>query len=326
MVLLASRGAICAEEINMLFIGNSFTFRHDLNLLVKQVFEEGKPDLTVNTQRVVFGGMDMFHQSTYYFSQTFIEQATIDAETIRARIRTMEGFLKLDAPPEEFTRFWKVIRGRPRVPEFPRGNIERAIRNHKKLLDNNPRTKWDYVVLQSWQDVYPDLDEGYAKYATRMASIARAQGAKVILYITAPNIQNATPVTEPKEQERVDRERKLVTELANKIHPFAVAHVPLAINRIQQGGTELTFCYRNDFHPNQYAAFLTANMFYAAFFKETPEGFAFNTVTETNPKGEAPGKDPDGGDATVVFDDDTKTYLQRVAFEAVQAFDAGYTQ
>ncbi len=34
-----------------------------------------------------------------------------------------------------------------------RQNSER----HKDLLADNPRRKWDYVVLQSWQDEYPDL-------------------------------------------------------------------------------------------------------------------------------------------------------------------------
>jgi hypothetical protein len=39
-----------AEEITILFLGNSFTFRHDLKELVKGVFEEGQPGLTVNVE------------------------------------------------------------------------------------------------------------------------------------------------------------------------------------------------------------------------------------------------------------------------------------
>lgn len=274
-------------------------------------------------QRVVYGGQDMFKHSTYYFTQSFIEQATVSDATIKERIRKMEGFLKLKSSPDEYRHFWKVVRAGKKALPFTHihKNIKKAIRDHKKLLANNPKTKWDYVVLQSWQDVHPSLDEGYARYAQKLAGVARAQGARVILYITAPNIHNPKPVQEPQLQERVDREVKLAKTLARKIDASAVVPVPLAINMIQRGGTDLTFCYVNDFHPNQYTAFLTSNMFYAAFFKKSTEGFKYNSVTETNPKGKGPGKDPDGGDAKVVFDEKTKTYLQKMAYQAVMAFE-----
>ena len=309
------------EDVNILFLGNSFTFRHDLDQLVKKVIEEGQPGLKVHAERVVYGGMSMYQHSELFFSQTFIEQHTIKDQTIRDRIQQMENLLELEEPPAEYVHFWKEIRGSRVMKEFPRSSIEKAIRDHRELLKNNPRTKWDYVVLQSWQDVYPDIDQGYSKHARFLAAIAGEQGAKVILYVTAPDIQNAEPVTQPQLQDRVDREIKVILELAKSIEPFAVVHVPLAVNLIQKGGTDLTFCYVNDFHPNQTCAFLTSNMFYAALFKQGTVGFAYNSVTETNPKEMGPGKDPDGNDATVVFDLQTKEYLQRMAHEAVMAFD-----
>jgi len=310
------------NEINMLFLGNSFTFRHNLPRLVKKVVEEGQPGVTVNTSRVVYGGQNMFKHSTYYLSQTFLEQSTITDETINDRIKQMEGFLNLKNDPQKFADYHKEVeaRGTPAFSEIHK-HIKKSIRDHKKLLDEDPRTKWDYIVLQSWQDVHPSLDAGYAKYAQKFAEVARKQGTKVILYITAPKIQNSTPVTEPQLQERVDLEVKLAAALAKQIDADAVVPVPLAINMIQQGGTGLTFCYVNDGHPNQYCAFLTSNMFYAALFKKSSEGFRYNTVTETNPKGQGEGKDPDGGNAAVVFDTKTKTYLQKMAFDAVAAFD-----
>jgi len=62
-------------------------------------------------------------------------------------------------------------------------------------------------------------------------------------------------VAAPLLRERVDSEMKLAYELAGKIDASAVVPVPLAINMIQQGGTDLTLCYVNDFHPNQTRAF-----------------------------------------------------------------------
>ena len=317
-------GSVFAEQqkqINILFVGNSFTFRHNLNLLVEDLFEEGQPGLNVHTERLVYGGQDMYHHATFYFSQTFIEQSTIDRETVEERIRKMEEYLKLESPPETFLRYWKDVRGRPSVTDFPRNHITKAIRDHRSLLAKNPRTKWDYVVLQSWQDVDPDLNRGYAKYATILASAARKQGARVILYITAPGNQNALPLEGPMDQAYADQQMKVIAELKKDLKPFAVVPVPLAINMIQQEGTELTFRYVNDFHPNQTCAFLTASMFYAAFFGESTVGFNFNSVTETNPKGQAPGRDPDGNDAAVVFDEKAKTYLQDMAYRAVMAFN-----
>jgi len=200
---------------------------------------------------------------------------------------------------------------------FIGNNIER----HKTLLESvkaGDITKWDYVVLQSWQDVYPSLDEGYAKNVMTFADIAAKQGTKVILYITAPRVMNHESVEGPLDQESVDREITLVHKLAKEIKACAVVPVPLAINMIQRNGTDLKFRYVNDAHPNQHCAFLTSNMFYAAIFKNSTEGFKYNSVRDTKV---IDGKDRDGGNPTVVFDDKTKIYLQKIAFDAVMAFD-----
>lgn len=318
-----------SETVNILFIGNSFTFRHDLPELVEKVIEEGHPELNVNVDRVVYGGQNMFKHSTYYMSHTFIEQSSISDDSINARINTMEGFLQLTENPEEYQHFMEALTTLDWVwPKTPGpisdifGNIENAISNHQKLLDNNPRKKWDFVVLQSWQDVHESLSEGYAYGVKKFIPTIEEQGAKVILYHTAPNVQNSEPVTEPKYQERVDYELSAVRNLAESIDVFSVVPVPQAVNMIQQGGSDYTFCYVNDFHPNQRAAFLTANMFYTAFFNESTVGFSFNSVTET--KLDENGKDPDGGDATVVFPTAEKEYLQLMAYNAVTEFNQSW--
>ena len=323
--LLFGSGAKAQEEINILFIGNSFTFRHNLPELVKQVFEEGHPELTVNVEKVVYGGQNMFMHSSYYMSHTFIEQRTISDETINARINEMENFLQLTENPAEYQHFWETVLAldwingtvEPISDKFE--NIARAINKHQDLLDNNSQKTWDYVVLQAWQDVHESVDEGYAYGVQRLLPTIEEQGAKVILYHTAPNVQNSVTVTGPLFQERVDYELPVVKNLAETIGAFTVVPVPYAINMIQQGGTDFTFSYINDFHPNQRSAFLTANLFYAAFFNEPTMGLNFNTVTET--KLDANGKDPDGGDATVVFPTDEKEYLQGVAYDAIIQFN-----
>jgi len=322
VALLAHPSASHAgEDINILFLGNSFTLRHNIRDQVEKILEEGDPDTNVNTSQVIYGGQNMFAHSTYYFSQSFIEQSTITNEEIAARIEKMKGFLASDTPPnqEEWDTHWASVGRSGKVPFAGiHRHIQGAIRNHQRLLADNPKTKWDYVVLQSWADVSPDPEQGYAKYATKLAKIARKQGADIVLYMTSPRTQNKEPVSEPLSPESADRDMAIALELVKRIRPKAIVPVPLAIKKIQTGGTDLVFRYVNDFHPNQTCAFLTTNLFYAALTGKSPEGFAFDTIVETKVRD---GKDPDGGDPKVVFDKKTKTYLQKMAFQTVQEFE-----
>lgn len=325
LLVVSSAATSTAEELNLLFLGNSFTARHDIAGLVEQVLEEGAPSTTVNVQRVIYGGQNMFKHSTYYFSQSYIEQNTLTQEVIKNRIAKMKRLLENDTPPnpEEWNRHWSSIgKTNMRFPVIHK-HISKAIKNHEALLRNNPKTKWDYVVLQSWRDVSEEPNQAYERYATKLAKIAKTQGAEVILYMTSPETQNQNPVTEPYHLASAERDTAVGLRMAKALLPKAVIPVPLAIKNIQTGdgdnpGTDLVFRYHNDGHPNQTCAFLVANLFYAAMTGKSPEGLAFNSVTENKLKA---GKDPDGGEPTVVFDSETKAYLQQMAYESVLEFN-----
>ncbi|MEO0514387.1 MAG: hypothetical protein AAF086_03720 [Planctomycetota bacterium] len=328
MLIVAAASSLAEEsvpadkqEVNVLFIGNSFTHRHDIPSLVKTIFQEGHPGLTVNTRKMIYGGQNMFTHWTYFKSQTFLEMNSISEDTIRQRMDQIQELQSLSELPSEYVAYPKTLGKKGNLPKLAtfQNALGWAFKQHEHLLKQNPRTKWDYVVLQSWVDEHVDLEKGYAGWAMNFVEVAEQHDTKVILYITAPFVQNPEPVDQPRQEGQVALQMKVAQKLADQIDAYAVVPVPLAINMIQQGGTDLTFCYEKDFHPNQTTAFLTANLFYAAFFKQSPEGFAFDTVTET--KLDDDGKDPDGGDATVVFDESTKTYLQRIAYEAVEAFN-----
>lgn len=328
LLLPLSASAIdeATREIKILFLGNSFTARHDIPGLVEQILEEGNPTTDVQVQRVIYGGQNMFKHSTYYFSQSFIEQSALTKVQIKDRIATMKEFLKSDtAPnPDEWDQHWAAL-GKRDVPFAGiHKQIIRAINHHEALLRNNPKTKWDYVVLQSWRDVSEQPNQGYERYATKLAKIVKAQGAEVILYMTSPETQNQAPVTRPYNVASAKRDTAVGLRMAKALQPKAVIPVPLAIKNIQAGdadkpGTDLVFRYHNDGHPNQTCAFLVANLFYAALTGKSPEGLEFNTVVETKAKD---GKDPDGGELKVVFEADEKAYLQRMAWDSMVEFDA----
>ena len=147
-----------------------------------------------------------------------------------------------------------------------------------------------------------------------------SQGDRFDLWLAGVgDIHNAEAVGEPVELEQTVMEMKTIQKLVDRINPRAVVPVALGIKQVQQGGTDLKFRYVNDMHPNQYSAFLASNMFYAAFYGKSTEGFNYNTVVETKLKD---GKDPDGGDKTVVLDESTKKLLQKAAYDAVVEFNA----
>ncbi len=325
LLIVSSAISSTAEELNILFIGNSFTARHNIAGLVEQILEEGDPETDVKVQRVIYGGQNMFKHSTFYFSQSVIEQSTLTQEAINKRIAKMKEFLKNDTPPkpEEWNRHWSSLgKADMRFSDIHK-HILKAIKIHEALLQNNPRTKWDYVVLQSWRDVSEQPNQAYERYATKLAEFAKTQGAEVILYMTSPETQNQNPVTEPYNLASAERDTAVGLRMAKTIQPRAVIPVPLAIKNIQMGdgdnrGTDLVFRYQNDGHPNQTCAFLVANLFYAAITGKSPEGLAFNSVTENKLKA---GKDPDGGEPTVVFENKRKAFLQRMAYESVLEFN-----
>lgn len=325
-LLLTTLVSAESKEINILFVGNSFTFRHNLPELVKTVFEEGRPDLRVNVQKIVYGGQDLFRHYDFYFSQSTVRRDTITIPEIEDYKKQIQSFLDMKEAPEFYRAYFKKIGRKPGASdswEAVTSRLKAAMKTQGWLEDaikQNKRIKWDYVVLQSWLDVSPTPDVGYAEYAQKFAELARQEGAQVILYITAPYAQNQDPVKEPLDPAETKIQMQAIHHLAREIKPYAVVPVALGIEAIQKGGTELTFRYHNDMHPNNTCAFLTANMFYAAFFKESTEGFKFNTVTET--KLTAAGKDPDGGNAKTIFDNPTKTLLQKAAYDAVMKFQA----
>ena len=82
-----------APELNVLFIGNSFTARHELTRVIKSLAEEGQPGLRFNVTTVIYGGRTLAH---HWELQTpnFIRQATIRPAEVQASITLLKGELE----------------------------------------------------------------------------------------------------------------------------------------------------------------------------------------------------------------------------------------
>lgn len=358
-LLLVAASAMCgiaAESASpstesFLFIGNSFTFRHELKDIFQTLAKEGNLGTNFITERITYGGRDMFRHFELFRSQDLLRLQSLSDEDIKRSISEMEILAKSPTAPDFYTEYWKNIDSSALQPweEYEaaasgtksaqgkkpakkptqwtgdRQTMKQAIANHEEWISNrkNYPSAWDYVVLQSWQDMSANPETGYLKFASKFADVAKQQNTKVVLYITAPYSQNSTPVTEPLEKERALGEVRIAANLAKKIGAIVVP-VPLAVYRLQRNGTSMTFRYKNDGHPNQYGAYLTACLLYSAVFNKSPEGLGLSEVVETKIiDRKKPDCDPDGNPLKRVFTDEERKLLQRTAWETMEAFRKG---
>lgn len=302
---------------SFLFIGNSFTMRHSLPSIFAALAQEGFPKSPMNTEILGYGGKNLSQHWELFRSYNRLNLSGRSESDLKKEIDVLN-----------------------QIAEKKGGQ---HIANHRRWLSKKASAsahEFDYVVLQSWQDITDDPSTGYFKYAAKFSDAAKAAGAQSVLYLTAPYAQNETPVSEAVEKQKAVGECRAALAFA-KTTGAIVVPMPLAIN-LAQASTEpiartLTFCYKNDLHPNQTMAYLTACTLYAAVFNKSPEGLFFNKVTETksqNIHSEAV-KDgektdalsskvsPDGGPLEKVFTDEERLFLQRTAWEAVEAFRKG---
>ena len=301
-------GAGKKGDLNVLFIGNSFTFRNDLPTVVQALAVDGNPGMKFEFTKLVYGGRRLEQHWEQFRSQSLLRLPDVtkaDLEKICEQLRAEQAEAKKKTGREAKDA----------------GRYAGAIRNHKRwmeMLDNPP--KYDYVVLQSWRDTEGGLESSYATYARKFAELIHKRGAKVVLYATAPQMQNKAALTTPPDPGPAMEEARFLAALGKELDALVVP-VPLAINRCQHARPDITLRWKNDGHANQTCAYLTACTFYAVLFDRSPEGLSVSEVTDNKISDKQnPDNDPDGNPRRVVFPDDLRAFLQKTAWEAVQEY------
>jgi hypothetical protein len=290
-----------AKTLNVLFIGNSFTGRHNLSQIIKAMAETGNPKMRFEVTTVIYGGrrlVDHWRLGT----QNFVNIAELTTEAEQATIRFLEETIAKD-PKDTYA--------------------QSALNRHRELiksLDSN-RKKWDIVVLQSYRDDTQGEDSLYAEYAPKFAELIKAQGARVVLYETTPDTQNDKPLTTPPDPTPVIEKAKTLAALAKRIDATVVPMSMVALH-CQNKRPDLNLRFVNDGHLNQTMAYLTACTFYAAMFDRPPEGILIDKVTDTRYlDNEHRDQDRDGGPITRTFSTTDRVDLQRIAWEGLQRFN-----
>lgn len=301
--LLSPQNLAAADErktLNVLFIGNSYTARHNLAKVVMTMAESGNPDVSMNVSTVIYGGrrlVDHWRLGT----QNFVRVEDLTQEEQEQTIAELEKTIS-DDPEDRYAK--------------------NALRNHQDLLENleKRRTTWDVIVLQSYRDDLEGPESLYAQYAPKFAALAKAQKAKVILYETTPNTQNATPLSEAPDPAPVFQKARSISQLAKRLEA-EVAPMSLIALRCQTERPDLTLRFINDAHLNHTMAYLTACAIYSAIFDKSPQGLAVDTITDIrffNNTDKT--KDRDGKPISRKFSDTDLADLQRIAWEGRQQF------
>ena len=305
VAILLSLGALRAPAaepttLNVLFIGNSFTARHNLSQVVEAMAEAGNPGLRFDVTTVIYGGRtlaDHWRLGT----QSFVRIATLTADEERAMIREMERAIAKD-PKDKYA--------------------QQALPRHQQLLASlgPPHRKWDWVVLQSYRDDTAGEASSYVEYAPKFAELIRAQGGRVLLYETTPDTQNAEPLAAPPDPAPILAKERTIAALARRT---GATVVPMSIVglRCQTRRPDLTLRFVNDAHLNQTMAYLTACTFFGALFDRSPEGLGADTVTDIRFLDNAhKNQDRDGKPITRKFSAQERGDLQRIAWEGLQEF------
>ncbi|WP_417383376.1 hypothetical protein [Gimesia sp.] len=285
--------------MNVLFIGNSYTARHNLAQVVKKMAEAGNPNLTFNPTTVIYGGRRLVDHWNLG-SQNVVKLHELTAEEEKQTIASLEKDAK--DPKNRYAAA--------------------ALKRHQQLLKelDEEHPKWDVVVLQSYRDDLNGADSLYAQYAPRFADLAKKQGARVILYETTPNTQNAKALQKAPESAAVMKKAKTIAALAKQIDASA-APMSLAGFHCQTERPDLTLRFINDAHLNQTMAYLTACCLYAALFDRSPEGLPVDSITDIrffDNKDRT--KDRDGNPITTTFSAKDRADLQRITWKSYQQF------
>ncbi len=306
LLLLATEGRSAAAKdqttLNALFIGNSFTGRHNLTAVVKAMAEAGNPGLRFNVTTVIYGGRTL-KDHWRLGTQNYVNLATITPADVRASIESFEQMAAKDSSD--------VL-------------AKTAVTRQQALLAllERPRHKWDIVVLQSYRDDLEGDASSYAEYAPKFAALIKAQGGRVVLYETTPDTQNAQALTAAPDPQPILAKARMLAALAQRTGATVVPMSMVALHG-QTVRPDLTLRFVNDGHLNHTMAYLTACTFQAALFNRSPEGLPITAVTDTRYLeigGKDKQKDRDGGPITRTFSEKERADLQRLAWEGFLKF------
>ena len=159
--------------------------------------------------------------------------------------------------------------------------------------------RWDYVVLQDRSGGPLEDLESFRTHSRLLDGEIRRHGAQTVFYMTWSN--KSRPETQGI---LADAYEQIAAELGAGLSP-----VGLAWKRVQALNNELNLYHIDDRHANPIGAYLSACVFYAVFFKTSPEGLPAILRIE--------------GKIRLDLAEDRAGFLQKIAYDTVKNMEGG---
>jgi hypothetical protein len=160
--------------------------------------------------------------------------------------------------------------------------------------------RWDYVVLQEGSVTILQDPDTAARYVASFDSLARAHGARTVLYLTWTYGDLG-----PAAQDTVTRH---VLQLADQVDAL-VAPVGIAWQLVRQVRPDLTLYLPDSIHPAPIGTYEAACVFVATLWRRTPVGLALPYAA--------------GDTSIVLLDSATVLQLATIAWAATQPYLPG---
>lgn len=231
-----SQNKVTAEEINVLFIGNSLTYFHDMPQTLQKMLNETNPNIKI--EQSTYPGMSL---SAHL--DNIIESRTEHSISTRTKV---EGEIT-ETEKKIVEKKWDIVILQEGtvgllIPEAREYKVETAIAAIKKLV-TNPKCK--FILFQTW----PSKTEYPKEYCYSKWSINHS--------LKEDNY--CSPVIENLEQEikLINESFDLVAknnELIKSKHGNKFLEVLRKYPKIE--------LYEDEIHPNKYGSFLNACVFY----------------------------------------------------------------
>jgi hypothetical protein len=245
------------KEINVLFVGNSLTFYHDMPQMVQEMLNETNPNIKID--QITFPGMFL----GWHLDKTIVTQ---DEESISVREKFEAEVTESEKKLLE--KKWDIIilqEGTIRVliPELRDLVVEASIKKMKKFV-NNPSCR--YILFNTWasKNEYPKeychpgflIDESLEKNEKYCSD-------------EIENLEHHTNMINQAYQELADNNSIEKSNNGNLFFKIREKHPEIEL-------------FDDSFHPSKYGSFLNACEFYQIFSNKKVTDIEYNAEIESN--------------------------------------------
>ena len=174
---------------------------------------------------------------------------------------------------------------------------------------------WDVVVVEGEYAMRRGNEESYLEHVHKFDELIRSIGARSVLYMDYRlNYDPDSSLFDsiPRTEEIAD----VVSQVGAEINA-EVAPVGLAFERSLEENPDMELYDRDRIHPNAHGTYLATAVFYTTIFDRSPVGLPYG-LEDVLPEHEA----YDGYRAKYTIPDEEKAFLQRIAWETVQEYQA----